>query len=53
LINKDNLVEKIIIERTASGEMSIELSNYKLNQDLPDTRFSFTPPEGSTIIDLR
>ena len=52
-INKDNLVEKISIERSGSGEAVIELSNYKLNQDLPDTRFTFTPPEGSTVIDLR
>ena len=52
-INKDNLVEKILIERAASGEIYIELSNYKLNQDLPDTKFTFNPPEGSTVIDLR
>jgi outer membrane lipoprotein-sorting protein len=52
-INKDKLVEKITIERAASGEIFIELSNYRLNQDLSDTRFTFTPPEGSTVIDLR
>ena len=52
-INKDKLVEKINIERTASGNMMIELLNYKLNQNLSDTKFTFTPPEGSTVIDLR
>ena len=52
-INKNNLVEKISIERTDMGETVIELSNYKLNQNLPNTRFTFTPPEGSKIIDLR
>jgi outer membrane lipoprotein carrier protein len=52
-INKNNLVEKISIERAGIGETVIELSNYKLNQDLPNKRFTFIPPEGSTIIDLR
>ena len=52
-INKDKLVEKIIIERAASGDVVIELSNYQLNQDLSDAKFTFTPPEGSTVIDLR
>jgi outer membrane lipoprotein-sorting protein len=52
-ISKDNLIEKISIERTSSGDIVVELSNYKLNQNLSDTKFTFIPPEGSTVIDLR
>jgi chaperone LolA len=52
-INKDNLIERISVGRGQEGEVTIRISDYKLNQNLPQTRFTFTVPEGSNIIDLR
>ncbi len=52
-INKENLVTKITLENEGTGETEISFSNYKLNQNIADSKFKFTPPEGSTIIDLR
>jgi len=52
-INKENLVSKIVLEGAGTGDVEVVFSNYKLNQNLSDSKFKFTPPEGSTIIDLR
>ncbi len=52
-VNKSNLIEKIRIDYPSYGTFEISLSNYKLNQNIPDSKFTFTPPEGSKIIDLR
>lgn len=51
-VNKDNLISKILIE-SPSWKSEIRFSNYKLNQNLPEANFIFSPPQGSTIIDLR
>ena len=52
-INDNDLVKKIEIKEKNNSLLNIELSDYKLNQDLPDSQFSFDPPEGSKVIDLR
>lgn len=52
-INKDNLIEKVKVSDQSTGAIEIQFSNYKLNQKIPDSKFSFTPPEGSSVIDLR
>jgi chaperone LolA len=52
-INNSNLINKIEVEEKNNSSMTIELSNYNINQDSADSRFSFTPPEGSKVIDLR
>jgi outer membrane lipoprotein carrier protein len=52
-ISKDNLISKIILEGIAAENVEVIFSDYKLNQSLTDSKFKFTPPEGSTIIDLR
>jgi outer membrane lipoprotein-sorting protein len=52
-IDDSNLVTRALFEDPATGLIQIDLSNYKLNNNLPDTYFSFTPPSGSEIIDLR
>ena len=52
-INNDDLVKKIEITGKDNSQITIELSNYKMNQNLSDSQFSFTPPEGSRVIDLR
>ncbi|RPI68864.1 MAG: outer membrane lipoprotein carrier protein LolA [Ignavibacteriales bacterium] len=51
-INKDDLVTRVELEG-AGSDIEILFSNYRLNQSLADSRFIFSPPEGSTIIDLR
>jgi outer membrane lipoprotein carrier protein len=52
-INNFDLIKKIEIKENNNSLMTIELSNYKTNQDLADSRFSFIPPEGTKVIDLR
>jgi outer membrane lipoprotein carrier protein len=52
-VNNNDLIEKIEITGKNDSHITIELSKYKLNQELPDSQFSFTPPEGSRVIDLR
>ncbi|OGU70335.1 MAG: hypothetical protein A2V93_11565 [Ignavibacteria bacterium RBG_16_34_14] len=52
-ISKDNLINKIILEGISAENIEVSFSNYKLNQNLEDLKFRFSPPEGSSIIDLR
>ncbi len=52
-ISKENLIDKAVISNPASGTMEVSFSNYKLNQNLPDAKFSFIEPEGTTVVDLR
>jgi len=52
-ITKDNLIDKAVITNQATGTMEVSFSNYKLNQKISNSEFSFTPPEGTTLVDLR
>jgi chaperone LolA len=52
-ISKENLIDKAVISNPGSGTMEVSFSNYKLNQNLSDSKFSFTAPEGTTVVDLR
>lgn len=52
-ITKDNLIDKAVISNQATGIMEVSFSNYKLDQKISDSKFSFTPPEGTTVVDLR
>lgn len=52
-LTKDHLINEAIIDDPAAGEVAINISDYKLNNNLPEALFVFTPPEGSEIIDLR
>jgi chaperone LolA len=52
-ITKDNLIDKAVIQNQAAGTMEVSFSNYKLNQKISDSKFSFTAPEGTTVVDLR
>lgn len=52
-INSDNLIQKIILSDLNNSSNEISLSNYKLNQKISDSLFSFNPPEGTKVIDLR
>jgi outer membrane lipoprotein carrier protein len=52
-INSDNLIQKIVLSDLNNNTNEISLSNYKLNQKISDSLFSFNPPEGTKVIDLR
>lgn len=52
-ISKENLIDKAVISNPGSGTMEVSFSNYRLNQNLSDSKFSFTTPEGTTVVDLR
>jgi outer membrane lipoprotein carrier protein len=52
-LSEDNLINKVELNDAAMGEVEVKFSNYQLNQNLNDSDFSFTPPEGSRIIDIR
>ena len=52
-ITNDNLISKILIDNPPTGLIQLNLSNYKINKNLPDSLFSFSPPEGSQVLDLR
>lgn len=52
-ITKENLIDKAVISNPTNRTMEVLFSNYKLNQNLPDSKFSFTVPEGTTVVDLR
>jgi outer membrane lipoprotein-sorting protein len=52
-LGEDNLISKVVLNDAAMGKVEVKFSNYRLNQNLNDSEFSFTPPEGSRIIDIR
>jgi len=52
-INDDNLISRVLVDDPAAGLVQIDLTNYSVDKNLPDSKFTFTPPEGSKIIDLR
>ncbi len=52
-ITDDNLISSVLIDDPAAGLVQIDLANYSIDQNLPDSKFTFTPPEGSKVIDLR
>ena len=52
-LSEDNLINKVVLNDGAMGNIEVRFSNYRLNQNLVDSDFSFTPPEGSRIIDIR
>jgi chaperone LolA len=52
-INKENLINRIILKDKADNLIQIDFSKYKVNQKITDSKFIFTPPEGSKVIDLR
>lgn len=51
-LNGESLIDKLLIN---SGGKTIEMifSGYRINQKLNVSKFSFTAPKGSSIVDLR
>jgi len=52
-ITDDNLIYSALIDDPATGLVQIDLTNYSVDINIPDSKFTFTPPEGSKVIDLR
>lgn len=52
-MNKENLINRIVLKDNADNLIQIDFSKYKVNQKISDSKFNFTPPEGSKVIDLR
>jgi outer membrane lipoprotein carrier protein len=52
-VNQDFLIIRISIENLSGTIINLQFSSYKLNQNLPASMFTFSPPEGANVIDLR
>ena len=52
-INQENLIDKAVITNSGTGTMEVSFSNYKLNQKISDSNFTFIAPEGTSVVDLR
>lgn len=53
LFPNNNLLEKLVIIDNGGQKYLIEFVNIKLNAGIPDSKFNFTPLEGTKVIDLR
>ena len=51
--NNENFINRIVLKDKADNLTQIDFSKYKVNQKITDSKFNFTPPEGSKVIDLR
>jgi len=52
-INKEQLINRIVLKDKSDNLIQIDFSKYKVNRKISDSKFNFTPPEGSKVIDLR
>lgn len=52
-LTKENLINQIVLKDKADNFIQIRFTKYKLNQNILDAKFKFTPSEGSKVIDLR
>jgi len=51
--DRSHLIRRANITDASGVNLVFEFSNIKINTGIPDSRFSFEPPKGSEIIDLR
>lgn len=52
-LNNENLVMKVLIKANSGSDLEFRFSNYKINPGLTDSEFSFNPPQGTKVIDIR
>lgn len=52
-MNSEDLISKITLTDQNDRLVRVDFSNYKLNIKLSKTTFTFIPPKGSKVIDLR
>ncbi len=51
-LNGDDLIDKLLIN--SSGKtIEMTFTDYRINQKLNESKFSFNPPKGSSVVDLR
>lgn len=51
--SNDDMVKKLDIVDVGDMHYSIQFDDIQINQDLPESKFTFNPPKGIRIIDLR
>ena len=51
--SSDDMISRMEIIDLADAKYGFQLSAIKVDQDIADSKFSFTPPKGIKIIDLR
>lgn len=51
--DNSNLIRKVNVADRSGSNLVFEFSNIRLNSNIPDSKFSFEPPKGSEVIDLR
>lgn len=49
----ENLTRKFLLEDLADNITVFEFEAFRLNENLPEETFRFTPPEGAEVIDMR
>ena len=52
-LNREYDISKVLVNESAGNSIEVRFSNYKINGEIPDSKFSFTPPQGTKVIDLR
>jgi chaperone LolA len=53
LVNSDGMISNLEITDYMDIQYIFQFSNIKFNQDISDSKFTFSPPKGIQIIDLR
>lgn len=52
-MNNEHFVQKVLVKSNSGSDLEFIFFGYKINPGLPDSDFTFNPPEGIKIIDLR
>ena len=52
-LSGENLVKKVSIKSGTGTVLEFSFSNYKINPGLADSEFSFNPPKGAKVLDIR
>jgi outer membrane lipoprotein carrier protein len=50
---EDNLISRMEMTDLGDIKYSFSFTDVKINQDIPDSKFNFTPAKGTKVIDLR
>jgi outer membrane lipoprotein-sorting protein len=53
LVSPDGMISKLEVTDYIDVRYVFQFSDIKYNQDLPDTKFTYSLPKGIQIIDLR
>ena len=53
LVNSDGMISKLEVTDYMDIQYIFQFSDIKFNQDIPSSKFTYSPPKGIQIIDLR